>query len=167
MREFTLCLLALAACTSETPPARAPAAAAPVEEASSTREGPACDDALVLRDLEDGGLAVAPDPGFGVARVAWRDDLNGDGLVDLALRFPDACGNWGDCPYAVLAACDGERYTVVWGPEYCVKVERVEVEKGDGGGEGWTELVAVDRLGDDAARRVWRFADGRYRRASP
>lgn len=157
MRALVSCLLLVAACATDEPPPASPDSPAPATGPGSL----ACDDAMTVRVLADGAVELAPDLGLGAARPAWRDDLNGDGLPDLALRFADACGNWGDCPYAVLATCGAERYAVVWGPEYCV-----ELEVGGDGGEGWAELVAVDRVGDEGARRVWRFADGRYRRGA-
>lgn len=169
-------LLLLAACGDEMSPApKAMGEPSPVEVTarSSAEEvnSAALDcglESLEVRrqELASGGVwVVVPDPGLGPAELLWREDLNGDGLADLALSFPQAGGNWGDVPVAVYAACAASRYLGVWGPDYAVSVERDEA-LATRGGQRWNELIVTRREGERSSIQRLEFVNGRYRMKS-
>lgn len=93
-------------------------AAEPVAAAGRT----SCGEAHQLTETAE-GLVLEPDPGLGLARVTWEGDLNNDGREDLIVRFGDACSGYGECPLAVLAACEAAGFEMAWEPEYAVEIE--------------------------------------------
>jgi hypothetical protein len=110
----------------------------------------------------DSLIVLEPDSfGLGPARVWWTGDLNNDGLPDLILRFPEACGNWGECPEAVVAGCGGARYALVWEPEYVVGLTVDSAVA-----SGWRPLVAMIRTDRGPGDQRLEFVDGRYRWAA-
>jgi len=66
-------------------------------------------------------IVVEPDLGFGEpVEVTWRGDADGDGTIDVILRFNE-CSGYGECIYALFLACPGlDRYGTVWGPDYAL-----------------------------------------------
>jgi hypothetical protein len=111
-------------------------------------------------------LALSPDPfDMGRPRQGWRGDINDDTLPDLVVIFPDACGNWGECPHGVLAGCGGNRYAVVWAPEHAVDLS-AGAHRARVGDAGWRDLIELRRAGTpekpDAETRTLRFDGTRY-----
>lgn len=82
---------------------------------------------------------------MGPFHLRWRGDLNADGLSDIIVRAPDACGNWGECPYAVLAGCGGDTYAIVWSPDYAVRLE-VDASATEVAGAAWRDLIQTVRV---------------------
>lgn len=56
------------------------------------------------------------------ARSTKGVDLDGIPPLDLIADLGN-CGNWGDCEFVVLQACETGRYRAVWGPEYAQDIE--------------------------------------------
>lgn len=65
---------------------------------------------LDVVDPEGGGV------GPGLARLTWRGHLNDDRREDILGIFSEGCGNWGDCPMALLAYCRDGRCAQVLPP---------------------------------------------------
>lgn len=158
-------LLLLAACgkPAEPPPTAPATLAAPAAEIAPD---PACRWAITLED--DGAARVEPDPGMGMATVVWQGALNEDEGEDLLLRFPEGCGNYGECPYALYVACahsqgggDGH-YREVWGPDYAM-----DVQMGKIGDDGWRSILRMQREGDQMHEEPLAYTDGGYRPTAP
>jgi 4-hydroxybenzoate polyprenyltransferase len=49
-------------------------------------------------------------------------NLDGDARPDLIVGL-GGCGNRGDCRFAVLRACNNNRYALAWGPDYTQSLE--------------------------------------------
>lgn len=159
-----LCLLQTACPASPSKPAEAPPPSVEPPAVCTQQE------TIAIAPAGQAELALSPDPfGMGPPRQGWRGDLNGDGLDDLILIFPQACGNWGDCPHGVLAGCGRDRYATVWTPEYAVDLSagahRARVADAD-----WQDLVELRRAGTpekpDAESRTLRFDGSRYQPVS-
>jgi hypothetical protein len=157
--------LLLVACgkPAESPP---PAASAPetwpVVAVDSAPEG-ACPWAITVDD--EGAAQVEPDPGMGAGQVVWQGALNDDGAEDLLLRFPEGCGNYGECPYALYVACPGEpagRYREVREPDYAM-----DVQMGTQGDDGWRSVLWMQREGDRMREEPLAYSDGGYRATTP
>lgn len=95
--------------------------------------------------------------------VVWQQDLNGDGRLDLAVSHL-ACGNHGECSYAVYAQCEGGVYAPVFEPEYLA----IPPTPGARRDNGWRRLETATRSQDpttliESATSVdLVFEDGRY-----
>jgi hypothetical protein len=90
----------------------------------------------------------------------WQGDINGDGREDVLLVDRAACGNWGDCPFALFVACGDGDPIPVW-TQYAQNV-RVAPS-----GSSWQDLIVIGRsghAGDDYAYTArWRFDGKGYR----
>lgn len=82
--------------------------------------------------------------------ITWTGNLNNDGFEDLIVRDPDACGNWGECPWAIYVGCADGTYVAVWGPEYTF-----EIRDPTPTGADWTRVIRIDRTGDAADDRAY------------
>ena len=138
-------LILLAACSEpvEPPPEPLNAIAAPQAGVDAS-----CRWTIADAEAENGAqqVRIEPDPGMGPAEVVWRGGLDSDAAEDLLVRFPEACGNYGDCPHALYVACtggEGGRYREVWAPDYAL-----EIKFGEPGSDGWREVLRVQREGD-------------------
>jgi hypothetical protein len=120
---LALLLVACGKPAESPPPAASAPETGPVVAVDSAPEG-ACPWAIAVDD--EGAAQVEPDPGMGAGQVVWQGALNDDGAEDLLLRFPEGCGNYGECPYALYVACPGEpagRYREVREPDYAMDVQ--------------------------------------------
>lgn len=166
--------VALAACSPstsliETP---VPVAREHAAHAQATPEAPASGppewscvggaDIVRLTTSRGGAAHVEPEPGLGGARVVWQGDLNEDNRTDWIFAFPDACGNWGECPRGVYVGCGGDRASVVWPPDSYAVALKIGTSTTVVEGQRWRDLVETRRTGkdDEAEDRVLRF-DGR------
>jgi len=106
-------------------------------------------------------LTVVPDPGMGPATTVWNGDLNGDEATDLVLRFADACGNYGDCPYAIYVSCGASpsSFGLVWGPAYSFDLA---VDVSTPPRSGWLTLVDTQRDGQEVSLRRLGFTGESY-----
>ena len=172
-----LCLMATACRQDPAPaPASAPRTEA-VEPDPAPSEEPAFEcpeglgqDAVVARAVMRDGkerVVLTPDPGLGDAAPAWRGHLNTDGVEDLIVRFAEACGNYGECPFGVYVGCRAGRYVAVWGPDYTfdLKVREDPTANADA---AWRDLIQVERTGqignERADERLLRFQGAEYQR---
>ncbi len=105
---------------------------------------------------------------MGTATVVWQGALNDEDAEDLLLRFPEGCGNYGECPYALFVACiapqGGEigRYREVWEPDYAM-----DVQMGTMGDNGWRPVLRMQREGDRMREEPLAYSDGGYRATAP
>jgi hypothetical protein len=158
---WLLLALAFAACSPEEPPVESGGSPseAPPPGATSVPSAPA--HCRARATIEPEPLTVEPDPGMGPATTVWSGDLNDDGEDDLLLRFPEGCGNYGDCPYAIYVSCDASSssYGLVWGPAYSFDLA---VDENAAPAEGWRTLIDTQRDGKEVSLRRLGFNDGRY-----
>src|SRR5262245_34114638 len=101
------------------------------------------------------------------ARKVWEGDLNGDARSDLILVFPDACGNWAECPIGVYVRCADELFAVVLPPTYMWQL-KVGVTRTHVGSSTWLELIEIARGGSATKETLsevrWRFDGTTYRK---
>ena len=113
----------------------------------------------------EGAARMEPDSGMGTGQVAWQGALNDDGAEDLLLRFPEGCGNYGECPHALYVACareDTDLYREVWAPDYAL-----EIKVREPGDDGWCPILRMRREGDRVVEEPLTYAEGSYRSAAP
>lgn len=75
--------------------------------------------------------------------VSWSGDLNRDGTKDYIL-YEGNCGNRGDCLHGVYAGCGGDKFRIVYGPEYFPDTPKVSKPKPIPSGEAWADLTYLD-----------------------
>lgn len=65
-------------------------------------------------------IRLIPEKGDGIliGQISKKVDLNVDGLDDLIVKFPETCGNSGDCVYGIYVQEADGRYTCVFPPDY-------------------------------------------------
>lgn len=160
-------LIAAAACATrgergERPDPARTAAASPIDP---------CADGSRRVTLERVGeaLRVTPDPGLGAPRPTWQGDVNGDRRDDLLLSFPEACGNWGECPVLLYLACEDGSAREMFreqGPVYVQTIAPVE-QTPPSCAPGWLAWRVANAPGSpersEPEIRVWCMIDGAYR----
>ena len=116
---------------------------------------------VAIKFIDNKSVIITPDPGLATASISTQIDLNNDGLSDLILRFADACGNWGECPYGIYIRCNENQYIAASDINYMIGLEVSESNKTEG---HWRDLTVITRKSDtQTSRAILRFNDGRYR----
>jgi len=97
-----------------------------------------------------------------LAWEVWRGSLSHDAAEDRIVRFVDDCGNWGECAHAAYLACREGHFVLVYGPDYFVSLEPLDVpdESGFARLRGAARNEDAEEPGVDTV--ILRFRDGAY-----
>jgi hypothetical protein len=121
----------------------------------------ACSGASIVI-IEDSGHQAKLDDDT-VTEVAFRGDLNSDGLLDLIVQNAESASSYGELEHSVYVGCGGDRFALVYGPEYSMQLEP-EAGAAD---QGFLRLRELRRTGTafapEAERALLRYENGRYR----
>jgi hypothetical protein len=123
----------------------------------------ACSGASIV-SIEDSGQEAKLDDDT-VTEVAFRGDLNSDGILDLIVQNEESASSYGELEHSVYVGCGGDRFALVYGPEYSIQLEP-EPEAG-AAEQGFLRLRELRRTGTasdpEAERALLRYENGRYR----
>ncbi len=123
MRLLALSLFALAACGA---PASSTHPRSPLVESTDEDIDRATGDACSWR-YEDGDLR-GPNADENEPFIV-EVNVDNDGRADLVANVGQ-CGNWGDCMFVLLRACEAGGYEALFGPEYAQNITLGEREEG-------------------------------------
>jgi hypothetical protein len=93
--------------------------------------------------------------------------VNLDGAMpqDLHIAYRDSCSGWGDCEHALLLGCGGERYQMIWGPEYAAEVS-VGLQRDGRFADFTVAEVVADWDCYGVQRTQWAHVHGQYKAIS-